>query len=89
MARSQLPLPVQFSYEIQGTTNLPRTTNRREHRNHDAFRRNGTRTGFSLTADWERSAGDKLPVADFAFARESTEEMLSRFKIAAMSSGPK
>lgn len=49
-------------------TSLPTTANKREHRNQDAFCRNGTRTGFSLTADWERSAGNEFSVADLESA---------------------
>jgi hypothetical protein len=80
---------VQFFYGNQGATSLPTTANRREHRNQDAFRRNGTRTGFSLTADWERSAEDEFSAADLESARKSIVEVLSQFRIAAISSGPK
>jgi hypothetical protein len=76
-------------YGNQGATSLPTTANTREHRNQDAFRRNGTRTGSSLTADWEHSAGNEFSAAVFESARESTEEVLSRFRIAAISSGLK
>jgi hypothetical protein len=80
---------MQFFYGNQGATSLPTTANRREHRNKDAFRRNGTRPGFSLTADWLRSAGSEFSVADLESARKSTAEVLSRFRIAATSSGLK
>ena len=76
-------------YGNQRATSLPTTANRREHRNQDAFRRNGTRTGFSLTADWERSAGNEFSGADLESACKSTAEVLSRFRSAAISSGLK
>jgi hypothetical protein len=75
--------------ETKGPTSLPTTANRREHRNQDSFRRNGIRTGFSLTADRERSVGNESSVDDLESICKSTAEMLSRFRIAAISSGLK
>lgn len=79
----------QFFYGNQGATSLPTTANRRVHRNQDAFRRNGIRTGISLTADWERSAGNEFSVADLESAWKSDAEVPWRFRIAEISSGLK
>jgi hypothetical protein len=51
--------------------------------------RNGTRTGFLLTADRKRSAGNEFSVADLESICKSTAEVLSTFRIAAISSGLK
>src|SRR5260370_30863765 len=87
--RSRFQRPAQILYGNQGATSVLTSANRREHRNRDAFRRNGARTGFLLTADSERSAGNEFSAADFESARNSIEEVLSRFRIAAISSGLK
>jgi hypothetical protein len=45
--------------------------------------------GFSLTAGRERSAGNEASADDLESICKSTAEMLSRFRIAAISSGLK